>query len=289
MSSGDTTPLMPRVDPEALRLAEDLVRTALPLLRRRLMNRSGQELAARFAGTSATVLASVFERLQTRNAAMVEFTIGDDKSVRGLMLIEGSLLSQLVGQMLGGEADPEESTAVRALTPMDLHVARRMGQDLVTSMAEACTIGPPPISIEQVGPGARSTQALPRSATVLEALLDFGPADAPYGLAALVLPVQVAGLMWPSGPRRQPRDGRSSGIDRILPVPIEVRAELTRVQTTLEQLRQLQVGSEIELGAVREARLHVGDRVALVGEAGESDGHRSMRVKRRLPVLVQGG
>ncbi len=63
-------------------------------------------------------------------------------------------------------------------------------------------------------------------------------------------------------------------------VPVVV--ELSRQQLSVSQLRRMQPGDLLELGGIKQVELRIGGKPLLMGEPGEQDGSRSVRVVRRI-------
>ena len=279
-------PLLARVDRRALSMVEDLFRNTAPRLRTRLVNRVGGDVPVRFGAASVCSLGEVFDRLHGHGAAIGQFQVAHrDGSVRGVVVLEGALVHRLVGLMLGESSDGQPGmTSNRALTNIDLRLAHRLCEDVLEGMCDASSVrSRPQVELDNVTPTSRAVSSLPRSATVLESTLDFGPPDAPFGLASVLLPAQANGVLWTSKDHAEHRMalGDGSGIQRVLPVQVQVVAELTRKSLPLSRLRALEVGDTIPLDTLQSVELRVGGRTALHAEAGEQDGVRSVRIKGR--------
>ena len=266
-------------------MVEDLFRQTILHLRTRLINRTGGEVPIRFAAASVCTLGDVFDRLHGQGSVIAQFYVAS-KRVRGVIVLEGALIQRLVGLMLGETEQPETSRSqMRQLTGIDLRLAGRICQDTLDAICDASTMPDRPVAtLGDVLPTSRSVSTLPRSTTVIESALDFGPPDAPYGLISVVLPPQGAGVLWPtrahSGKQRVAEP--EIGISRVMPVEVPVVAELSRVKMTLSALKNLKTGDTVDLGAVRRVQLQVGGKAALIGEAGEKDGVACVKVLRRV-------
>ena len=99
---------------------------------------------------------------------------------------------------------------------------------------------------------------------------------------SVVLPGTASGILWPNGTRRRSGRDAGKGLLRVLPIPVEATAELARVKMNLHTMRALRVGSTIDLGNVADVKVRVGGRVVMQAEAGEREGVRCVRVKRRV-------
>jgi flagellar motor switch protein FliM len=209
----------------------------------------------------------------------------------GFVVLEGPLIQRLVGMLLG--EDPKTTNddyAMRPLTELDLRFLRRICDDIVQNLVRACTMHPRPEPIiELVVPNPRSAPSLPKTTTVVDVTIDFGPPHEPFGLASIVLPAQAEGVLWPAKSERRPTPGAllrpDEGIDRVMPVSVEIVAELTRKKLPLSDVRKLHVGQILELGPLRDVELRLSGQTAFTAEAGERDGVRSVRIRKKVPRL----
>ncbi|NCG19837.1 MAG: hypothetical protein GWP91_12585 [Rhodobacterales bacterium] len=263
-----------------------MFRNASARIRTRLVNRIGGEVPVRFGTSTVSSLGEVFDRLHGNGAAIGQFSVhGPEGDIRGIIVLEGALVHRLVGLMLGEMGDGGSEESMRALTSLDLKLAKRVCEDVLTAMCDASSLERrPSVVLDSVTPTSRAVPSLPRSATVLESTLDFGPPDAPYGLASVLLPAQARGVLWKSKhqARRRVSSDDGQGILRVLPVSLMVVAELSRLQLPLSRLRTLAVGDTLDIGMVKRVELRVSGRPALVGFAGEEDGVRSVRIESRV-------
>ena len=69
---------------------------------------------------------------------------------------------------------------------------------------------------------------------------------------------------------------------RVMPVEIEVVAEMARVAMRVRDLKKLEVGDLVPLGALESALLRINGRPVLAAEPGHADGQRSIRVLDRV-------
>ena len=71
-------------------------------------------------------------------------------------------------------------------------------------------------------------------------------------------------------------------MQRVMPVPVTVVAELGRVAMPLNEVKRIEVGTEIDLGFEKDVEIRVGDRQVMTAEAGIVNGRRSVRVKSKV-------
>jgi flagellar motor switch protein FliM len=111
------------------------------------------------------------------------------------------------------------------------------------------------------------------------AMMDFSSSSGPLGLMAVVLP--VATFPEDEPPPRPERRTQGKSLDSLMNVEVEVVAELTRLELTVNSLRALEVGQVVHLGLLRNAIIKVNDMPLCEGQAGVSNGLRSVRLIRR--------
>jgi len=208
------------------------------------------------------------------------------QQVRGLVTLDVPLVQRLVGLFLGESADtPVDAAPARRLTRLDMQMSRWICQDIIDAMLAACKMPDcPRAEVGDVHTNPRSVRALPQSPSVMQVGIELGPADEPFGRAAVVLPAQANGVLWPE--RRQAATHRAvrskEGVARVRTVPVSVVASIDRRRVPMRELRAYKVGDVIEFGSVRSVTLHARGRPILTGEAGEQEGHRCIRVVGRI-------
>lgn len=247
-------------------------------LRARLASRTGLDSPVRVASvTLSTLEALCIDAAYSDVALWCSFPIG---STAAYTLVEGRLLTWLMGRLFGEGEVSAPSPRPGGLTEVECVIGARMCRELIDAVAE-CWAGPDPLVI-RAGPVARSRRlcaeidpTTPYAITVL----DFG---AEAGRLFVALPANVLETLAPRRPtapaapvRKAPR------FDRVMPVQVELVVELARLSLPLARLQGLRVGEELPLGALSEAIGTVGDRKAFYGEPGTSGGLRSFRIVRR--------
>ena len=87
-----------------------------------------------------------------------------------------------------------------------------------------------------------------------------------------------------SGPVIIEREKSAPSVDlsSLMPIEVEVVAELASFQLTVAQLENMAVDDVLEVGNIRTARIKVNGKPTFEGVAGEVDGHRSVQIQRRL-------
>ncbi|HHO50136.1 MAG TPA: flagellar motor switch protein FliM [Deltaproteobacteria bacterium] len=268
-----------------LGLVKDLFDATMLRLKTSMVKRCGGDVPLR---PELPVVRPLEELLQPIDdyaiGAATPFTLTPG-SLRGLVILDVPLVQRLVGLFLGEDPEITGPMALRRLTRLDLQMARWICEDVVEAMLGACSMADVPqgqVGAPQSNP--RSVRGLPQSPSVIEVEIELGPEDMPYGRATVVLPAQAAGVLWPE--RRNPPAPRVSSpaqaVARVKNLSVPVVVELARRRLPMSKLQQMQPGDLLELGGLREATLQVGGKPLLLGEPGEQDGSRSIRIIRRI-------
>lgn len=270
------SPFVAPVNTTLLDQAGYLIRKIVPGLRRRLVNRIGMDIGVVPDAPSSSTIGEQLDVVGGRPAALATFTIPGGRLA---MMIEGTLLSKLLARMLGGDPSAETEADERAaLTRIDLRVGARLCEDLAETLSEQLGIQ---VVLEDIRPAPRSLVWATRSTKLVVVPMQFGPADAPFGIATLAIPMPACTTLF--GATGAPAD-RAVAVDRVLPLEVEVVAELARIPLVVADLQSLEVGAMLDLGSASEIVLSVNGKPTLLAEAGEADGVRSIRVLRRLGV-----
>ncbi|MCA9572135.1 MAG: FliM/FliN family flagellar motor switch protein [Myxococcales bacterium] len=273
-----TSPFLAPVNHTLIDQASYLARKIVPGLRRRLVNRVGSDLAVSVSGVAASTMGEQLDAVRSGPAALATLTVG---RARMAIVLQGRVLSRLLSMMLGADpSSPDESDRV-SLTRIDLRVGGRLCDDLAEALAEQTGTE---VSVMDVRPAPRSLVWASRSTKVVVMELTFGPEDKPFGSGAVVVPFGLSDTLF--GTTAGVTTNRQAEVERVLPVEVEVIAELARIPLVVADLQALQVGSLLDLGSAGEIVLSVNGKPTLLAEAGEADGVRSIRVLRRMGVAA---
>ncbi|MGC6493797.1 MAG: FliM/FliN family flagellar motor switch protein [Myxococcota bacterium] len=280
-----SSPLVAKVDRSVLGLIQDYYRMVARLARIRLVNRINGDLAVRYGTVEVASLGRVTDRLYGHEGgAFATFTLNPG-GIPGCIVIQGPMLYRMVGLMLG--EDPEAAPPLyhyRPLTPVDLRIAERVIEEILGALTEATQLTTEPsFTLEAVTANPRIRFNLPRGTTVVDASLDFGPPDDPYGLVSIIVPSQASGVLWPQRSESLRGDGAPTpeGVARVMPLPVDVVTELSRARLPFGKVKDLREGDVIDLGHLKDVTVRIGGKVAFTGEAGERDGMRSVRIKKK--------
>lgn len=268
------SPFVAPVNHSLLDQASYLGRKIVPGLRRRLVNRVGTELAVEVSGSTSSTIGEQLDAFRGGPAALATLQIDRQKLC---IVLQGSVLSTLLSRMLGSDPNVEDEPDERpTLTRIDLRVGGRLCEDLADALAEQVGM---PVRVFDVRPLPRSLAWAARSTKVVAIEMTFGPDDNPFGTGNIVVPLPLCGLLF--GGNTGITSSREAEVERVLPLEVEVIAELARVPMVVADLSDLEVGSMLDLGSTNEIVLSVNGKPTLLAEAGEQDGVRSIRVLRR--------
>ncbi len=269
--------LLQRVDPSDLSTVQDWVDAATPALRNRLVKRCGADVPVHVDHAEDRRLDEVLARVGVTACSFAT----DPGSLRGLVLLDASLVRSVVGRFLGDSSEVREPD--RPLTRLDLRFATHLGNDVLSSLHEAIPLAPSPrLVAHRMSNNPRTVRQLPLTRHVIEVQCTLGNDDNPLGQVWIVLPPQGAGVLWPRrGPLNNVRQHPAAGLGRVMPLPVTVVAELARKTLSLSEVRALSVGDTLDFGALGQLTMRVGGRSMFDAEPGEIDNVRCARVKRR--------
>jgi len=289
--------------PDARARMLEMFRLAVRRMRTALVNRLGTDVPVRFGDLSWMAWGELQDEfLDEGSSVFVKFRLeplGHD----AVLAIEGALLHRVMGLLLGespfGDGGGYQK---RAPTRMDLSVARRLSLDILAALAETLPGSPkgpwqlvdrtanreaatdparPRLVLLEVSGASRVELDVGRTSLMIDATLDFGPAEEPFGLITIAVPAAFASDLWPDAQveKAQPQDG---GMARVLSLPVTAVVELARVKLSLGELNVLEAGARIDLGPVRPVTLSVAGRAAAIAEPGVIEGIRCIRVIDRV-------
>lgn len=268
----------------AMPAVEDFFRLVAHRVRARLVNRSSVDIPVRVAGVEVKALGVVLEDTEYQEGSIYSLLRFNPLGLPGMIVLQGQLLGRIVGTMLG--EDPDEETqmgGIKALTPVEQKIAHRVCGDLVTELHDCWPIAPVPrIETDAPASSPRSVTGNVRNTEVFSATLDFGPPTNPYGLLCCAIPVQAFRAL--AGPMVIERENKASTMDlsALLPIEVELVAELATLTLSVNQLRAMRVGDTLDVGSLRAALVRVNGKPLFEGAPGEMEGHRSVQLQRRV-------
>jgi flagellar motor switch protein FliM len=270
-------PLLGHLDPAASRQVEEVLRNTVSRVRTRLVYRVGTDLPLGPVTVDWAPLGQVLDRLS--GMATARFQI-EPSGLVGLVAIDTDLLTLLVGQILGQSPDrPWLGREGRSPSRFDMVIARRIAEDVLGGIVEVIS----PEVAQTVTVDTASAQrgmGLPRTALVGAAQYEI-PLPAPEGAQGRILVVLPSEIARMATPKRITRQENRAGLERVMPLPVVAVAEVRRISMSLAQLREIRVGHMLDLGSAKDVVILVGDKPALVGEAGVQNQMRSVRIRGR--------
>lgn len=287
--SGDTSVLLlqqrSRSTEQALPAVEEFFRALALRVRARLVNRSSSNIEVRVAGVEIRTLEQLKEDAKFKDSGVYGLLRFDTPRIPAVAALQRPLLTRIIGAMLGDEDGPEEGedSVQRPLSQVEVRIAQRLFRELTQDLGAVWPTRPPPTIVLDGTPGqARLIDQEVASEEVFQAVLDFGPSSGAWGLLCITVPTQALRDM---GQRRTDLSGRGRerpDMGRVMPVELEVVAEMARVAMRVRDLKKLEVGDLVPLGALDSALLRINGRPVLAAEPGHADGQRSVRVLDRV-------
>ena len=274
----------------ALPALEDLFRSVARRVRTRLVNRAGSDVPVRLGVAQVTTVGHILDDSETRAGGIFAVFRFEPLGLPGLVVVQGRLLSRIVGVMLGENIDDEPPPyRSRQVTEVELRIAKRACEDVMNGLMESWPSQKPiRIAVDSIGTNPRAASGLAQTTPVVAASLDFGRPDDPFGLMIVAIPAQTTRDLRVPKVKALSRSARSGALDleRVRPVSLELVAELAQVQVPISTLDNLKIGSMIDLGPARYVDVKVNGHTTIVAEPGESRGCHSFRVLRKVESSI---
>ena len=259
---------------------ESFFQNAASRLRSRLVSRSASDIPIRTRVDVRTMDALSRDEVFAGGMVVGEIHLNDGKS-SGMVLMQHNLHTQLIAVLLGENLESGSALSqYRSLTPVERRIANRICQDLAAGLKRSWPeLNGPAFEFSGLIAPKTMFETMSAVAPMYTAMLEFSTEHGPLGLMAVVLPVAVFPQDEPAPrPERRPE---SQSLESLMNVEVEVVAELTRLELTVNSLRALEVGQVVHLGLLRNAIVKVNGMPLCEGQAGVSNGLRSVRLIRR--------
>jgi len=276
----------PKAEPPLLPSVEEFFRLLGFKLRSRLVNRCSTNFQVQLEGVNQTALLALKsdpDHTETSVYCLLRF---DKAKLPGLMILERDLLVRVIGAMLGDDkpddVEPTSPDAVgKALSPVQVRIAARVVRDMLQDLRLSWQAGTPPsIEVEGVPGHSRVVSADNADEDLVLATFDVSTAEGNFGKILVAVPAAL--LRGTAGVRATlERKRPAPDIGRVMPVELDLVAEMARLTMRVRDLKQLQVGDLIPLGRLDTATLRVNGKAVWLGEPGHSNGQRCIRVKKR--------
>lgn len=267
----------------ALPYVEDVARAAVRQMRGRLVNRAGLDFPVRYPASKVLTLRKLLDEPSYREATIYAVFRIRKTIPPGVVLLEGRLVDRFIGLMLG-EEDPSADLG-RNITELELKVADRMLKDLLAGVSSALVgSSETDIKLERMGCHRKILDGLPMDQVMLSVPFEIGEAEAPFGNMIVAVPTQAGPEFMGTPSSRPMRERVETGriLQKALPVQVEVVAEFARILLTVGRLRELKEGDILPLGSSPCACLRINGHKVMDVEAGQTGGHHSVRVLKKL-------
>jgi len=252
--------------------------------RTRLVNRSAMNIPIRVANVEGGALGSVPMMKGFSNSSIYGMLRFGAARLPGMLVIQHSLLTQLIAVLLGDSQQPDagRSMQIRNPTLVEARIARRLCLDLASEMRK---VWPEERTQIQFEGGLTVSPRIPeaiRPTQVYVVVLDFGPEGDPSSYGQMCVAVPTHALSNLQSLSQQPAGIEESEIgsdfQSVMPVEVEVVAELLTMSLTVQHLRSLKPGDHINLGSPKNCVVKVNGEPLFTGEPGDANGQRSVKI-----------
>ena len=268
----------------AMPMVEEYFQALLLRLRSRMVNRSSSDFQVRMGSVEVRRLSEVRNDAVFHESGVFGLLRFEPTGTTGVAALQRSLLTRVIGAMLGDDAGAGEGTdGSRPMSPVESRIAARILRDLALDLRDTWPHAPrPDIRLDGIPGNARVIELDSGDEELFTVNYDFGPADDPFGLFCVTVPTSVLRPMAAGRDAPLPRKSRPVDLGRVLPVEVEVTAEMTRLSMRVKDLQRLEPGDVVPIGSMAQAVLRINGKAAFTGEPGHAHGQRSIRVLSRL-------
>lgn len=277
---------------DAMPVIEEFLRAVGNRLRSKLVNRTSSDMQVEL---QEVVIQSI-EAIRRMDEMAADGVFGllhlGGAALPGVVCLQRGLLTKVIGAMLGDDGDVEDEEdegtsddGPRPLSPVESRIALRMFRDTVRDLTEMWPEkDTPEIELDGVPGNSRIIDIQVSEEEVVAATFVVGSEDDEYGRMVVGIPTQTLRNVGQKRDRGagQKRVVREPQMDRVMPVEVEVVAEMARVPMRVRDLRNLRAGDLLPLGPLDAAKVRVNGRALLQGEPGAANGQRSIRVRKKI-------
>jgi flagellar motor switch protein FliM len=249
-----------------------------------MVNRTGVDLVVQASTAYAQPAGTIIDNPELADAMWCPFHF-ERGELRGFAVVQGQLLARLIGRLFGEGGAELAPYQPRPVTEVEITIGSRLCLDVYAAIEEYWPVRTTP---RMISDGAASSHHIlgdfsPTSSMVV-CDLTFGKPEEPMGRMLVALPSGVLRdlVTKRATPAARPPAPRTLKFDRLMPVEVEVIVEVARLSLQLHQLEHLQVGDEIPMGALQDAKAIINGRPTFIGEPGTKGSARSFRITRRL-------
>jgi flagellar motor switch protein FliM len=277
---------------DAMPVIEEFLRSVGNRLRAKLVNRTSSDIQV---DLQDVVIQSI-EAIRRMDEFAAEGVFGllrfGGAGLPGLAALQRGLLTKVIGAMLGDggapegeEEDPPDDGGPRPLSPVESRIVHRMFRDIIRDVVEVWPDGSPPDVVLDGQPGnSRIIDIQVSEEEVVAVTFVVGAGGDEFGRMVLGIPTQTLRNVGQKKERSaQPKPvTRQPKMERVMPVEVEVVAEMARVPMRVRDLRHLRAGDLLPLGPLDAAKVRVNGRALMQGEPGVANGQRSIRVRKKI-------
>lgn len=272
----------------ALPFVETCFRGVARRIRARMVNRTGVDMSVQSSTAYAQPAGTIIDNPEMADAMWCPFHF-ERGDLRGFAVVQGQLLARLIGRLFGEGSSELSPYQPRPVTEVEITIGSRLCTDVYSAIEEYWPVRNTPRIIPD---GAASSHHIlgdfAPSSPMVVCDLTFGKTEEPMGRMLVALPTGILRdlVAKRAAPQTRQPPPRTLKFDRLMPVEVEVIVEVARVNLQLHQLENLQIGDEIPLGPLPEAKAIVNGKPAFSGEPGSKGSSRSFRITRRLMLPI---
>jgi flagellar motor switch protein FliM len=277
---------------EAMPVIEEFLRTVGSRLRSKLVNRTSGDIQVELQEVVIQSIEAVRRRDDMASDGVFGLLRFDTPMLPGVVCLQRGFLTRVIGAMLGDAPEAEEEEVEEAvedgprpLSPVEQRIALRMFRDTLRDIQEVWPDSDAP-SVQLDGqPGnARIIDLQVSEEEVVTATFLIRSDGDEFGRMVVGIPTQTLRSVGqkrdrPTKPQKADKEPQMS---RVMPVEVEVVAEMARVPMRVRDLRNLRAGDLLPLGPLDAAKVRVNGRALLQGEPGVANGQRSVRVRKKI-------
>jgi flagellar motor switch protein FliM len=200
---------------------------------------------------------------------------------RGALLFDGGAAALILDGVLGGDGRSLPELDPQGLTGAQAAVLARISEQILTTFSEVLSIRAG-LRLQKLA--GHAVEALGETPPVV-LVLEMGPAEAPSpARVALALAKDALAGELTKMPTNADKDAIDARIGQsMMEAPLELVAELARIQLKLEDVLSLKVGDTLDVGLHVEGLVSVraGDRVVFRGTPTRAGGQLAIHIEER--------
>ena len=277
---------------EAMPVIEEFLRTVGNRLRSKLVNRTSSDMQVELKEVGIQSVEAIRRREDMATDGVFGLLRFGAPMLPGVVCLQRGLLTRVIGAMLGDGLELEEEASEEApddgprpLSPVEQRIALRMFRDTLRDIQEAWPDSEAPeVELDGQPGNARIIDLQVSEEEVVAADYVIGSDEDEFGRMVIGIPTQTLRNVGQKRERvaKPPKAPKKPQMGRVMPVEVEVVAEMARVPMRVRDLRNLRAGDLLPLGPLDAAKVRVNGRALLQGEPGVANGQRSVRVRKKI-------